>query len=247
MGVKELTIVILTNRNDDRFLDSLKSSQFANEIIIIDNNSENDWDKLKQKYSFKVLKYLENINNFSKVKNNVLENVKTNWVLFLDSDETLPESTEQSVQDLIDNNLYDAISIKRTDYFLGKPLNYGEAGNINLIRMFKTQNGRFKRNVHEVVDYKGKLGEANFVISHFSHKSIKDFLEKITKYSQMDIENKNLNKQQIIFQMMVYPVGKFIYNYFFKLGFLDGYRGIMYAVLMSLHSFYVRVFYYENL
>ena len=40
--------------------------------------------------------------------------------------------------------------------------------------------------------------------------------------------------------ILLFPAGKFIQNYFFKRGFLDGTAGFIHAALMSLHSFLVR-------
>lgn len=246
MKIAQLSAVILTNRNDERFLNALKSVQFAEEIIIIDNNSNNDWKVLKEKYQIKVIDHSEKITDFSKPKNEVLKEINTQWVLFLDSDEILSDEADQQIKEIINQDLFDAISIKRIDYYLNKPLMYGETSGAQFIRLFKKNMGKFSRNVHEKVDYDGKVGEANFQILHYSHNSIKDFLEKITSYALLDSKEKRLTKNEAIIQMITFPIGKFLLNYFFKLGFLDGYRGIVYAVVMSLHSFFVRVYYYEN-
>lgn len=247
MPIKNVTTVILTNRNDKRFITALQSAQIAESCIIIDNNSQNEWEKLRKEFNFKLIKYPEKIADFSKIKNAALEEVKTEWVLFLDSDEVLSKNAEECIENVVQQNLFDAVSIKRVDYFLGKPLLYGEAGSLPLVRLFKTNKGKFKRNIHEVVETQGKIGEADFQILHFSHESIKSFLEKITLYSQIESKNKKTLKNETIFQMIFFPIGKFILNYFLKFGFLDGFRGLIYAIIMSLHSFFVRIFYYENL
>lgn len=247
MKISDLSIVILTNRNDSKFEQALNSAQFAQNILIIDNNSKNDWNDLQKKYQFEIIEHSKAIINFAKVRNKALESVKTTWVLFLDSDEILPKNAATEIKNIIENNTYDAVSIKRIDYFLGKPLSFGETGNILFIRLFKTEHGKFVRNVHERVEISGKLGSANFNISHFSHDSIKDFLAKITHYAMLESKNKSTNKNETFIQMCTFPIIKFILNYFVKLGFLDGYRGLIYAIMMSLHSFFVRVFRYENI
>lgn len=50
-GQIPITIIILTNRNDSRFINSLKSSQIAKEVLIIDNNSKNNWQKLNKNFA----------------------------------------------------------------------------------------------------------------------------------------------------------------------------------------------------
>lgn len=243
----KLTVVIITNRSDTRFESALESAQFADQVLIIDNNSQAEWETLKKKYSFKKIDHPDNINNFAEVRNKALKEVTTEWVLFLDSDEEIPESAQEKIQAAIATNQYAGYAVKRSDVFLGKKLQYGETGELYLIRLFQTKKGKFTRSVHEVAEVSGKVGTADFELIHTAHLSIQDFLQKINLYAQMESKNKKLTEQEVIFQMLVYPMAKFIFNYFFKLGFLDGFQGVVYAVLMSLHSFFVRVFYFESL
>jgi hypothetical protein len=247
MILNDLSIVILTNRNDDRFINSLKSAQIAKNVIVIDNKSNNNWSDLNNYYQFKIIDYPVAVTSFSRTKNLGLEKVTTKWVLFLDSDEVLSQNAGIEIGSIIKSDLYDAISINRVDYFLNKPLKYGETGNIQLVRLFKTKNGKFVRKVHEIVEHSGNVGEANFFILHYSHNSIKDFINKISMYAHMESKTRNHSLIENTLQLCIFPISKFIYNYIFKLGFLDGFRGLIYAVIMSFHSFFVRVFYYENI
>lgn len=250
MQKSPITIVILTDRFDARFQAAVKSANFAQEIIVINNSTNLENQKkltqLQAKYSFLVIQSTAQIDNFSKVKNNVLTQVKTDWVFFLDSDEVLPNYAQEEIDSLITTNLYDAVSIQRTDIFLQKHLQYGETGTVFITKMFKKTKGKFVRNVHEVVQTTGKIGVANFKLLHYSHRSIAHFLQKVSVYSLLDSKNKTHTMKQNYFEICTYPIGKFILNYFFKLGFLDGYRGLVYAFMMSLHSFFVRVYFYEK-
>ena len=249
MKLSALSIVILTNRIDERFQQALNSSQFADSVFVVDNcleKNQESWKVLQKKYDFQRIEYSKTITDFSKARNEALKHITTPWVLFLDSDEVLSENAALEIQNIIELNTYDAITIQRVDYFLGKPLLYGEAGNTSLVRMFKVKLGKFTRAVHETVVISGTIGQSNFYISHFSHDSINTFLKKITNYASIESKNRQHSQLQNSIQLCTYPIAKFIYNYFLKLGFLDGYRGLLYAVLMSLHSFFVRVFYYET-
>jgi len=253
--VLPVTIAIITHRLDTRFIASLRSSQIAKNVIVVDNNSNNDWEKLKKNYNFDLISHEKEIVDFAKTRNEVLKIIKTDWVFFLDSDETLGKSAEiiQSNQDKIENimqqNLFDGVSIIRRDVFLGKELMFGEAGNTNIVRMFKVKNGKFKKNVHEIAQINGRLGRSDIIVSHFSHSDISEFITTVANYSQMaSLNEAGGNEARIIniLKMIFFPPLKFLQNYVFKFGFLDGYRGLIYATIMSLHSLFVRVFYFEN-
>lgn len=248
MKIQSLTGVMLTNRNDIRLENALKSLQICSKIIIIDNNSKADWKKLQNKYSLElqIIKFEKKMQHFANAKNMGLKQVETEWVLFLDSDETLLKETQIEIQELILGNLYDVISFKRTDIFLGKEIQYGEAGTVFIPRLFKTKKARFLRPVHEILDSSGKYGQAKNSILHHSHESISDFLQKVSEYAKIESDFQATNSQLLMPKLVVYPIAKFILNYFIKLGFLDGFRGLVYAVMMSLHSFFVRVYGYEK-
>lgn len=241
-----LTIIILTDRNDLKFEAALKSAQVAAEVIVSDYQSNNDWNKLSSKYDFKVIKNDKSIKSFAKARNDILDIVKTDWVLFLDSDEVLESSSFEEVARTISNNFHDGVTINRQDYFHGQPLKYGEAGKLEIIRLFKKNSGKFIGAVHEVVEIKGIIGNSNIQISHFSHPNISEFLASITKYASIMAKHTDYDKTSVILKMLFFPIGKFIHNYILKLGFLDGWRGLAYAYLMSLHSFFVRVNKIEN-
>ena len=245
-----ITVVILTDRFDTQFQVAVKSAVFAQEIIVVNNSKNSDEQKrandLQNQFSFTLVHNTDKIDNFSKVKNKSLQLVKTDWVFFLDSDEVLPKSAQKEIDTLITTNIYDAVSIQRTDIFLQKKLQYGETGTVYITKMFKKSKAKFVRNVHEVVQTTGKIGVADFKLLHYSHLSISHFLQKISFYSLLDSKNKMHSLKQNYFEICIYPIGKFILNYFFKLGFLDGYRGLVYAFIMSLHSLFVRVYFYEK-
>ena len=123
----------------------------------------------------------------------------------------------------------------------GRELKYGEIGNINLLRLVKKEKGEWVGKVHETLKIKGKVGEFRNPLMHYSHEDITQFLKEINFYT--DLRAKELfdkNFKAYWWSIIIYPIGKFILNYVLKRGFLDGLHGLIFAILMSLHSFLVR-------
>jgi len=260
LGYKlNLTIIILTNRNDQRFIRCLKSTQFAGEVLIFDYQSNNDWPALEKKYKFKVIKKDQAIiNDFAKERNQTLKHAQNQWILFLDSDEIIEKDEAEKIEQLISQNEADAFYLKRVDYFHGQKLNWGEVKNQQIIRLAKkdevnceAREGtlgykiKFKRTVHEVAKINGTVKQSNITIKHFAHRSINEFFDSICTYAYLEAKYRSkikVSKSEIIKELLFYPTGKFIVNYFVKLGFLDGWRGLVYATMMSLHSLIVRIY-----
>jgi len=242
-----LSVLILTNRSDDRFIRALASVQFAHEVLIFDNDSQNDWVSLSKNYNFKVIPTGGIITDFAQVRNQALEYAQHNWVLFLDSDEILESNAAELIDKIIKDNLYEGVLIKRSDIFLGKKLRYGEAGTTYLVRLARKRQLQFFGPVHEEAIIPGSVGQSQLEILHYSHHSVAEFLSDVGNYSRLAARGRRTSLSVTVLELILFPTAKFLVNYFLKFGFLDGWRGLVYAVMMSLHSLFVRIYRLQDL
>lgn len=180
----------------------------------------------------------KDITDFATARNEELFNAKTGWVLFVDSDEKITLKLKEEILKAIESKEYDAYYISRIDTFMGRVLKHGETGNAKFIRLARKDYGKWVRPVHEVWVGKGKVGTLTTSLLHESHTTISSFLEKINLYSTIDANYRF--KQGIkssMWKIWLYPFAKFKYNYFVRLGFLDGTPGAIMAIMMSFHSY----------
>lgn len=190
------------------------------------------------------------ITDFAKARNDLLKTAKTparntshsdaggDWVMFLDSDEVISPELQAEIEQAIKSNQFEAYSISRLDTFLGKQLTHGETGHTRLVRLARRDWGRWERPVHEVWVGKGRVGELKSPLLHTPHPSLSSFLAKIDHYSSLDAEYRYTQKvKSSLFKIFFYPLVKFKYNYFLRLGFLDGVPGLIHAIMMSFHSY----------
>lgn len=179
-----------------------------------------------------------NITDFAKARNDELAKVKTEWVLFLDTDETMSKELEQEIVMAIQSSEYAAYYLPRLDIFLGRELHHGETGDAKFIRLAKKGFGKWMHPVHEQWVGHGKIGTLIHPILHNSHPTISSFLDKINRYSTLDAEYRfKQGKKSSLFHIALYPIGKFKWNYLWKLGFLEGTPGAIMAIMMSFHSY----------
>jgi glycosyltransferase involved in cell wall biosynthesis len=244
-----LSVIILTHRRDERFISALASAQPAEEILIVDYHSGNDWLKLKKQFHFTKVSRSEPIHNFSAERNLAMQQAKNTWVFFLDSDEVIEPASWQVIEQVMQDPQLAGAFIRRCDVFYGQPLKFGETGQVWLLRLLRKSAGQFNRPVHEIAQTSGQTIRASITLLHFAHTSIAEFLNDLSQYARIEAEyqaDSQLPTFLLGIKTLVYPKLKFIVNYFFKLGFLDGWRGLVYVAMMSLHSLFVRVFSYEN-
>ncbi|MDD4938379.1 MAG: glycosyltransferase family 2 protein [Candidatus Shapirobacteria bacterium] len=227
--------------NLQKNFDWVKKCKTIKEIVIIDDNSTDNTIEIaktigSKKQSVKIFSRGLN-NDFSAQRNFAISKSKYDWILWLDADEQ-PSNKLIRFLNHIDKLRYKNYSFKRIDTFLGQKLKYGETAYLDFVRLFNKNYGRFVGKVHETWESPKKIKETKFIIKHNSHETLKSFIEKINFYT--DIRAQEMFKQKEttnLFQIIFYPIGKFIQNYIFRLGFLDGTAGIIIALSMSFHVF----------
>lgn len=193
-------------------------------------------------FSTVVLRTKKPITDFAKARNALLAKTPGDWVFFVDTDEVVSPALKKEIEFVIQNSKYEGFLLKRSDYFLGRFLKFGETANVRLLRLARKNAGQWIGQVHEVWKINGAVGELNNPILHYPHPTISEFIAHINHYT--DIRAKEISTFSL-WQTLVFPPAKFFQNYFLRLGFLDGFPGFAMAFMMSLHSLIVRVKMYD--
>jgi hypothetical protein len=167
----------------------------------------------------------DDITDFARERNLLLDKAKAEWILFLDSDEKLSESLKKEISHL-DTKGFEGFFIKRKIFFLGRVV-----GEDKVLRLAKKNSGRWIRKVHETWEVKGKTGILKNYIIHDTADNLHDYIGKINSYSSIHAaENKREGKHSDLFKIVFFPKIKFVQNV------LSG-RGFVFSMLQSFHSF----------
>jgi len=237
-----ISAIVLTKNEEKNILKCLNSLSWCDEIIVIDDNSTDKTVEIAKKTKARV--YSRSLNNdFSKQRNFGLDKATGEWVLFVDADEIVSSALWYEVMQYTNDpiNNYTGFFLKRTDVMWGQELIHGETGTIKFLRLAKKDAGIWEGKVHEIWNIQGKTKTLNNPLMHYPHKNIKKFLEEINFYT--DLRAKDLYENKVkasSYSIIIFPTGKFIQNYIFKQGFRDGIAGLLFALMMSFHSFLVR-------
>jgi len=236
-----ISAVVLSKNEEKNLEKCLGSIKWCNEVIVIDDLSCDRTVEIAKRFTQKV--FIRPLNNdFASQRNFGLEKATGDWILFVDADEEITEKLKEEIISKLKNTQKAGFYFKRRDYILGRWLKYGETSSVRLLRLAKKDQGTWERKVDEkwVVGDMGKVGELREPILHYSHSELKGFFESINNYSTLNAESFYLERKINSFLDWFKPLGKFLQNYFFHLGFLDGTQGFIFATLMSFHSYLVR-------
>lgn len=233
-----LSVVILTKNEEKNIEECLKTLNWCDEVIVIDDNSKDKTCDIAKKTGARV--FVRNLDDgFATQRNFGLEKANGDWVLFVDADERVKQKLRDEVNRAIreSGNLV-GYFVKRIDVWKGKEIRHGEVGNIKLLRLAKKNSGKWKRIVHETWDIEGEKGELQSHLYHYPHPTVSGFISEVDKYSTLDAQEKlKIGIRSNLLKIIFWPILKFKLNYIFRLGFLDGTYGFLYACMMSLHSF----------
>jgi len=242
-----ITVVILTKNEEKNILDCMETVSWADQVIIIDDNSEDRTLEIVESQGLKNLLVIKRDleGDFSKQRNFALSKVKNEWVMFVDADERVSSELRHEINDFLieekNDPKFSGMYIKRKDMLWGRLLKHGETGKISLLRLAKKNSGRWIGKVHEKWNVGGETDIFENHILHLPHQTISEFLSEINFYTSLRAKELfDQNEKSSVFKIIFYPKAKFLVNYFLKLGFLDGIEGLVFAIIMSFHSFLVR-------
>lgn len=240
-----ISAVILAKNEKKNLLSCIRTLDWCDEIIVIDDYSSDDSvAALKKKYVKNLYIFEHNLNkDFSTQRNFGLSKAAGDWVLFIDADERVSGSLQYEIINVINTSINNTKGyyIPRRDIMWGKLLRFGESGQVKLLRLARKGAGEWEGKVHEIWKISGKKGELKNALIHYPHQNVTEFLREINFYTDLRANELYLNnKKTNVIEIVIYPSLKFFINYILRFGFMDGTHGLLVSALMGFHSFLVR-------
>lgn len=234
-----ISACVISYNEEKNIEDCLKSlSQVADEIIVVDSLSTDRTVEIARKYTDKIhkQKFLGHIEQ----KNLAVSKASNDWIISLDCDERLtPELCDSilAVKDGLD--MADAYKMARRTFYVYRWLNHCWYPDTK-IRLFNRKLAKWGGvNPHDRVEVRGdNIVSLEGDILHYSFNSLSEHIRTINYFT--DIAAQEIIKQGKSVNILT-PWGRglwtFVKLYIIKLGFLDGYAGLVVSVLSGVHVF----------
>lgn len=269
-----LAVAILTYNEEPNIAQALDSvTGWADEIFILDSLSKDRTLEIAQQYVCHIAQ--NKFENYAKQRNYALDHlpIRSEWVLFLDADEWLPDALKQEITTLMatspeENGFY----IKRRLIWMGRWIRHGYYP-CWVLRLFRQGTGRCEdRAINEHLIVEGKAGKLHNDLRHEDRKGVDDWITKHNCYAAREAqellntrsapayheihsrlfgtqaERKRWVRQKVWNRLppLVRPFFYFSYRYLFACGFLDGKEAFIYHLLHALwYPFLIDVKYLE--
>ncbi len=228
-----LSVVLITKNEADNLPRTLACVCKAQEVVIVDSGSTDATVEIAKKTGARV--FVEEWRGFGAQKNAAIERATCDWVLSLDADEEVTPALATEIRDLLEGEPeFAAYRIPRLNFFLGCPLHHGGYWPDPKLRLFRRGAARYEeRPVHESMKADGPVGQLKGHLIHHCYPTMNEYIEHMNRYSaagaKMLVDQWRAGRgwNWLVWNALVNPAATFVYNYIFRLGFLDGKAGLL--------------------
>lgn len=237
-----ISAVLITLNAEARLARTLKSLDFCSDLVVVDSGSKDRTLKIAQEFGARI--FHQEWCGFGPQKRFAVEQAQYNWVLCLDADEEISAGLRQSIEQVFNASISEDIAgfeIPRCNAFLGRYLRHGEGYPDYNKRLFHRLRAQWTQDeVHEKVEATQGLPfqKLNGDLMHHSADSLSTYMGKQNRYTDIQaVHLAELGKWPSAIKLVGSPCIRFVKFYFVRLGFLDGWQGLVHISIGCFNSF----------
>jgi glycosyltransferase involved in cell wall biosynthesis len=233
-----IDIMIPTFNEADHIAETVANARELGDVYVLDSISTDGTQQLARDAGATVVERA--FTNYSDQKNWGLDNLPFtgDWIFILDADERVTPKLRDEILRTLEGDLkYWAYSVGRLNFMMGKPVRFSGLQRDRVTRLFHRGHARYpNKRVHADLLVDGETGALHHKMDHFYIRTFDHMIAKMTRYAdwgaaQMFIDGKTTSAWGIF----SHSVAKFVRDFIFNLGFLDGVRGL---ISVGMHVYY---------
>jgi glycosyltransferase involved in cell wall biosynthesis len=232
-----LSVVVITKNEEANIKDCLESVKWADEIIVVDDNSTDNTVEIAQNYTDRIFEKKMEIEG--RHRNWAYAQARNSWVLSLDADERVtPELKLEITAAIADAGEFKAFNIPRRNYIGNYWVKYGGWYPGAQLKLFKKEDFRWEEaEVHPRAFLKGPSKQLNSDIIHYSYKDFEDFLNKMNKQTTLEALKWVRDKRRMgLGRAIRRTVDRFMRTFLRKKAYKDGFTGFMVSVFAGFYQ-----------
>ncbi|MFG0332237.1 MAG: glycosyltransferase family 2 protein [Maioricimonas sp. JB049] len=257
-----LTVVVLTRNEAENIGRCLASVDWCDERVIVDDGSEDATCEIATRYGARVLQ--RRFDSFAGQRNWALEHggLRNRWILMLDADEVVTLPLKHEIQRVLPAASEEVAAFRmcRRTVFLGQWLRYSDGFPVWIMRLVDRDRARFVDQGHGEVPVPPVNGRIAILHEPFDHypfsRGIDDWVERHCRYAEREASLEaggpmTFRWRDLLFSgaagrrqalrtlsrgLPARPLVRFLYQYVWKRGFLDGRGGLVFSTLMAFYE-----------
>jgi glycosyltransferase involved in cell wall biosynthesis len=235
-----LSATIITfneEQNIRRCIESL--IKVADEIVVVDSYSTDSTAAICSELG---VRFISNpFKGYIEQKNYALAQTTHEWVISLDADEALSPELAKQIIKLMPNPTCDQYSMNRLTQYCGQWIRHCGWYPDPKIRLFNKRVSKWDGvNPHDTIVSVGKIKKAHISgdILHYSYNSVRAHITQAENFASITADamfNRGIKTNQR--NVITKPFIRFLRDYFFRMGLLDGYNGFLICFISAYASF----------
>jgi len=226
-------VLILTLNEEHNIGACIETVRAADEIIVLDSGSTDRTAEVAIAHGAKVA--TRGMSDFAEQRNYAASLAKSDWVLHLDADERVTPELWNEIQAATTADHANGFLVPCLNMVFGAPLRHGGWYPQYHLRLQRRGKATWTGNVHEAASVGGVVQPLRAPIVHFGHPDVRTFVRKLDRYTDFEAEALRGSVFRLGVLAVVTPAPYFIYKYVIQGGFMDGWRGLAAALLLSFY------------
>jgi glycosyltransferase involved in cell wall biosynthesis len=240
---KTLSVATIAMNEEKNLPRTLESVRWADELIVVDGGSKDRTIEIAKSFGAKTSYHV--FGGHGEQKNVALDLCTSEWILLLDADEVVTPELQAEIRGVLEGEpKFGAYWIPRLNLYFGRWIRHGGFYPDHKLRLFRRGAARLSEGVgpHSTPQFQGPRGTLKHHMLHYSYPTLAIYLEHMNRYSAeialllVAQGRTSRSLPAFVWNAVLNPVATFVYNYIFRLGFLDGREGLL---LHINHSVYV--------
>ncbi|MFH1412007.1 MAG: glycosyltransferase family 2 protein [Candidatus Omnitrophota bacterium] len=181
-----VTVVVITKNEQDNIAQCLETAAWADELIVVDDESTDSTREISKKYTDKI--FVRKMENEGRHRNWSYSQASNDWVLSVDADERITPELAEEVKRLLDKGAeFKAYTIPRRNYIGDHWLKFGGEYPAPQTRLFLKNEFKYEEaEVHPRAFLEGDCGHLKRDLIHYSHRDITDYLKSLNNHTSLE-------------------------------------------------------------
>lgn len=225
-----LSVIILARNEEDNIADAIRSASFADEILVIDDQSTDKTASLAEAGGARVISHPLN-NDWGAQRNFAISQASSDYLFFLDADERVSEGLAKELAEALQQAPRRAFAVNRDNYISEGRISHGILRPDWVTRIVPRDAAQYDGRVHEKLVCDLPLSKLKGKLIHYPYRNWDQYWKKFDRYTTLSAQKyAEAGKKCSVFRdLVVRPVWAFIKIYLLNLGFLDGRFGWIFS------------------
>jgi len=233
-----VTVVVITKNEEENIGACLDTVNWADEIIVVDDESSDATVEIARRYTDKV--FTRKMENEGRHRNWAYAQASNEWVLSLDADERVMEELAEDIDTLLKSGPeFKAYTIPRRNHIGDYWLRYGGEYPAAQLRLFLRDEFKYEEaEVHPRAFLDGDCGHLTKDIIHYSHRDITDYLRSLNSHTTLEARKWYLTGRKMSLGRAVWrALDRCFYRRLLrKKSYKDGVYGLAVAVFSGMYQ-----------